>query len=153
MRKILKLRKILKPKYLASAFMIATLIACGGGSGGASYNVGDYNGNVSQGAYSSVLVEATVAPNGTITGKCSLFGTGSAAVIGRATLTGTVNSSTGEFNLTGFYVIYLPPPPNVEIGGQVTVTGTLPPAGSGSGPVHVENLGSTYHGVIAQIAI
>ena len=76
----------------------------------------------------------------------------SGAIDGRATVTGTVNSSDGTFTISGTFQFFLPPPPNGGWNGPVTVTGVIPHKGSSHGQMDVSNGGIITHGSLDELA-
>jgi hypothetical protein len=137
----------------STVLLLLALDGCGGAGGAASSALsGNYDGTVSNPGKTSQTVEITVSSNGTITGRCTLLSLTSGAIMGRAILEGTVNTTTREFQAAGPYQLFMPPPPDGSGFGVVTITGSIPPKGVADGPMQVQNQVGAYSGRIAPTA-
>ncbi|MBI1333691.1 MAG: hypothetical protein GC165_12525 [Armatimonadetes bacterium] len=136
------------------AILVGALIitaGCGGGGGSLASNAtGNYSGTVAQSSTNSTIVDFQIAADGTVTGHCAMVSTTSAAIIARATVTGKLNVGAGTFTISGYYTVFVPPPPGTSIGGLVTIFGGIPDKSSDT-PIDLTNDGTTYHGVVASV--
>ncbi len=123
-------------------------VGCGGDGGAAtSFRAGTYEGTVTEPGRAYAGVQIIVQPNGTVTGTCTINSATSAAIMGRATLTGTANMQTGKFDVSGFYVSNMPGPPGGG-GGAIHVTGTIPSEGTTANQMTVDDNGYIFSGSI-----
>lgn len=124
------------------------LAGCGGVGASGTASAGSYSASVNDTGTSTVIVNLTVFPDGTVTGKCVLLVVGSAAIVGRADLTGSIDTASGTFTATGDYYLTLPPPPNWPSSGPITVTGTAPKMSIPNNPVQVTKNLNTVGGFL-----
>ena len=139
----------MKTVYLG--FVVGLLAGCGGaGQSASSLQIGRYSGTVIPIQTTSIIVDLTVSPNGTITGTSTMVSLTSGAIDGRATVTGHVNSD-GTFTISGTFSFFLPPPPNGGWDGPITVTGVIPHRGSIHGQMDVSNGGIITHASLDEL--
>jgi hypothetical protein len=133
---------------LVGSLGVVGLVGCGGAGSAASFNESRYEGTVMTPGKSSKIVEISVDKNGNLSGKCSLVSLSTGAITARATLTGTVNKTTGEFSGAGMFQCFIPPPPDGSGTGPVSISGSVPKIGVANGPLQVQDSISVLNGVI-----
>ncbi len=124
------------------------LVGCGGGSNTLAVGMGTYSGTVADTSTSTVIVEMTIAANGSITGTCALTKVGSAAIIGRCDLTGSINVTEGTFAANGMYYLTVPPPPGWSSYGPIAISGIIPRTSIVNNPVQVTKDIHTVDGLL-----
>jgi hypothetical protein len=139
-------------KYLCLGSVACVLVGCGGaGQSASSLQIGTYSGSVVPIQTTSIIVDLTVSPNGTIIGTSTMLSLTSGAIDGRATVKGNVNPTDGTFSISGTFQFFLPPPPNGAWEGPITVTGVIPHKGSIHGQMDVTNASIITHGSLDEV--
>ncbi len=133
---------------IVATVSILSIAGCGGGGASQSFTESRYEGTVINPGKSSQIVEISVDGNGNLTGRCSLISLSTGAITARATLTGTVNKTTGEFSGAGMFQCFIPPPPDGSGSGPVSISGSVPKIGVANGPLQVQDSLGILNGVI-----
>ncbi len=133
---------------LTGALALLSTSGCGGAGSATSFVESRYEGTVTTPGKSSKVVEISVDGDGNLSGKCSLISLSTGAITARATLTGTVNKTTGEFSAAGMFQCFIPPPPDGTGTGPVSISGSVPKINVAEGPLQVQDSVSVLNGVI-----
>ena len=125
------------------------LVGCGGAGGSTtSFKTGEFTGTAVEPGRATDDVQLTVFSDGKVTGVFTNLSTTSGALMGKSILSGTVNPSTHQFHVTGFYQAFMPPPPNGNATGVVNVDGTFPLGGLSVGSITIDDNGTSFAGTV-----